>query len=90
MGNSNPKEDLWQQFLADDGTVHKPAKVVSDGTEWTGEFDRRKKPRDEKPATDNAIDNTAGNLTSDVTTDLSGDAANESHIDGEPESDSDQ
>ena len=34
MGNPK-KDDLWEEFLQDDGTEHKPAKVPSDGTEWT-------------------------------------------------------
>ena len=57
---SDPKstEDLWEDFLQDDNLPpSKPKKVVSDGSEWTGKFDRRKTPRDEpKPDVDAAND----------------------------------
>lgn len=77
MGNPK-KDDLWEEFLQDDGTEHKPAKVPSDGTEWTGEFDRRKKPRDEN-LSDEAIDELRGDS-----------AANDSQFDDEPTSDGDK
>ncbi len=84
MGNPKSQEDLWEQFLKDDGTVQKPKKVSTDGTEWTGEFDRRKKPRNE--------DNLASDLSdaSDLSEKLGGDAANDSQIDGKPESEGDK
>ena len=82
MGNPKSKDDLWEQFLQEDNSDHKPAKVPSDGSEWTGEFDRRKKPRDE-------------NLTEEEVNDLRSNdagrgAANDSYIDGESTSDSDK
>ena len=77
MGNPK-KDDLWEEFLQDDGTEHKPAKVPSDGTEWTGEFDRRKKPRDEN-LSDEAIDELRGDS-----------AANDNKFDGEPTPDDDK
>ena len=77
MGNAKSQDDLWEQFLQDDDSVDKPKKVKSDGTEWSGEFDRRKKPRDEN----NLADDVAGDNL-----DLSSDAANDDHIDDESES----
>lgn len=45
----NDKVDLWAQF-SDDGEPEpepKPKKTTpTDGTEWTGKYDRRSKPRD--------------------------------------------
>lgn len=49
---SEPKEDLWSQFAEDQpgapGSLEKksPKKpAATDGSEWTGKFDRRSKPR---------------------------------------------
>jgi hypothetical protein len=48
------KSDLWDEFAKDEdddsaagseGETKKP--VATDGSEWTGRFDRRSKPRDE-------------------------------------------
>ena len=59
MSDPKSKADLWEDFLDDDESApsFKPKKVVSDGSEWTGKFDRRKTPRDEpKPDIDAAND----------------------------------
>jgi len=81
MANPKSKDDLWEQFLQDGGVVKKPEKVSADGNEWSGEFDRRKKPRDEN----NLADDAAGDNL-----DLSSDAANDDHIDDESESGSNE
>ena len=54
MGKAKSQDDLWEQFLQDDDSVDKPKKVKSDWTEWSGELDRRKKPRDENNLADDA------------------------------------
>lgn len=45
MANSNNGEsiDLWKSFESEEGL--KPGKT--DGSQWTGKYDRRKQPRDE-------------------------------------------
>jgi len=52
MTNPKEKEDLWQKFLDEDNeaseSVSEDQKTsVSDGSEWSGKFDRREKPRDD-------------------------------------------
>ena len=74
----NPKNDLWEEFLQDDATEHKPAKVPSDGSEWTGEFDRRKTPREEN-LSDEEIDKLRGDS-----------AANDSEFEGDSAPDGDE
>ena len=59
MSDPKSKDDLWEDFLQgdEDDLPSKTKKVVADGSEWTGKFDRRKKPRDEpKPDIDAAND----------------------------------
>ncbi len=41
--------DLWQDFMQDDEPDYVQKSDVADGSEWTGAFDRRSKPRDETP-----------------------------------------
>jgi len=49
----NPREkqtgDLWKDFMKDNEPDYVQKSNDADGSEWTGAFDRRSKPRDETP-----------------------------------------
>ena len=44
---NNDGGDLWQDFLDDDEKAAEEKRPVTDGSQWVGQYDRRKKPRDE-------------------------------------------
>jgi len=57
--DSQAKKDLWEQFsdeIADPDETPTPALVkkssATDGSEWSGQFDRRMQPRDNASESD--------------------------------------
>ena len=43
--DTEDNSDLWEQFAGPSKSKKKSS--ATDGSEWTGNFDRRKQPRDE-------------------------------------------
>ncbi len=62
----DPGKDLWNEFSETEGVTDdftgkfppNPKSTETDGSEWTGKFDRRSLPRDENPDTNSSEDST--------------------------------
>ena len=63
----NPDKDLWNEFSEKEGVTDDfigklppiPKSTGTDGSEWTGKFDRRSEPRDEDPDADGSEESTS-------------------------------
>ena len=65
-GKRKINNDLWNEFIEEDPSDDSPPKAVTkDGTEWTGQYDRRKSPRNDGSGNSDASEDPASEKTND-------------------------